>query len=165
MPATLALVRIDDRLIHGQVAIGWVKASQPDILVVANDAVAADPVQQSLMEMAAPAQLGVIICPVAEVVELSQGGRCTGKRLLILFSTVQDVLSAVEAGLPLKALNIGGMRFQPGKEQVLKAVALNEADKEAFRQLLARGVKATVQMVPTDEALDIRRWVEARPVG
>lgn len=157
MSATLVLVRIDDRLIHGQVAVGWVKATSPEVIVVANDAVAADALQRNLMELATPQNLQVAICRIEEAVGLCSGERLAGRRVLVLFSTPQDVLRAVTAGLKLDRLNVGGMRFKPGKRQVLKAVSLDEEDVRVFRDLLARGIQTTVQMVPTDEALDIEK--------
>jgi mannose/fructose/sorbose-specific phosphotransferase system IIB component len=161
MPATLVLVRIDDRLIHGQVAVGWVKATTPEVIVVANDAVAADALQRNLMELATPQSLQVAICRVEEAVGLCQGPRLAGKRVLVLFATPQDVLRAVTAGLKLARLNVGGMRFKPGKRQVLKAVSLDEEDVKTFRALQAQGIQVTVQMVPTDEPVEIEKVLAA----
>lgn len=163
MPAIPVLVRIDDRLIHGQVAIGWVKAVAPDVIVVANDAVAADSLQRNLMELATPSNLQVVICRVSELAALCAGPALAGKRILVLFSTPQDALRVAESGLVFSALNVGGMRFKPGKRQVMKAVSIDDADVETFRALQARGVKATVQMVPTDEPVDIAKVLTAQP--
>lgn len=159
MATRFVLVRIDDRLIHGQVAIGWVKATSPSHLVVANDAVADDPLQRSLMEMAAPPSLQVHLCRVAELPAVLASPDLQEQRLLVLFATPRDALRAVEAGLAVKEINVGGMRFQTGKRQVLKAVSIDQQDAECFRKLLARNVRVTVQMVPTDEPLDIAAYL------
>jgi mannose/fructose/sorbose-specific phosphotransferase system IIB component len=159
MGANLVLVRIDDRLIHGQVAVGWVKATTPDTIVVANDAVAKDAMQRSLMELACPQTLSVKICRVDEVALLLHGPSLDKKRVLLLFASPQDVLAALETGLKFSELNIGGMRFAPGKQQVLKAVSLNESDRQALRQLKQAGLHITMQMVPTDEKLEIDSFV------
>jgi mannose/fructose/sorbose-specific phosphotransferase system IIB component len=160
MAATLVLVRIDDRLIHGQVAIGWVKATSPDTIVVANDAVASDSLQRNLMELATPPHLQVAICRVDECAALCNGPQFAAKRVLVLFSSPQDVLRAVEAGLDLHQLNVGGMRFKPGKRQILKAVSIDDQDVAVFRDLAQRGIKITVQMVPTDEPVEISKYLE-----
>lgn len=161
MAATLVLVRIDDRLIHGQVVIGWVKATSPDTIVVANDAAAADTLQRSLMELATPSNLQVAICRVDEVASLCGSPQMNGRRLLVLFSTPQDVLRAVTGGLDVRRLNVGGMRFKPGKRQILKAVSIDGQDEAVFRDLAARGVHTTVQMVPTDEPTEIGKYLTA----
>jgi mannose/fructose/sorbose-specific phosphotransferase system IIB component len=157
MEKNLVLVRIDDRLIHGQVAVGWVKATTPNLLLVANDTVAADPLQRSLMELAAPPDVEVRVATVPEAVELCHGPETKEQRILLLFSTPQDVLRAVEGGLALRQLNVGGMRYLPGKRQILKAVSIDDQDAACFRELVTRGIHVTVQMVPTDEPVDIAK--------
>jgi PTS system mannose-specific IIB component len=159
MTSQLGLVRIDDRLIHGQVAIGWVKTMKSQHLVVANDAVAEDPMQVCLMEMATPPGLGITICPVAEAGLVGSREEVNGKRILMLFSSPGDVCRAVENGLFLKELNIGGLRYSPGKKQITKAVAIDEHDAEHFRKLLGYKVKIQIQMLPTDEPVDIRKYI------
>jgi mannose/fructose/sorbose-specific phosphotransferase system IIB component len=161
MPALPILVRIDDRLIHGQVAVGWVKAISPTHIVVANDAVVQDPLQKNLMELATPSTLQLRIVPVREVARLMVDPTLDHARLLVLFCSPQDVQRAVDSGFPITQLNVGGMRFQPGKQQVLKSISLDAADVACFQNLLARGIKITVQMVPTDEQIEIQRILVA----
>ncbi|MCK5218767.1 PTS sugar transporter subunit IIB [bacterium] len=159
MTSQLRLVRIDDRLIHGQVAIGWVKTIKIQHLVVADDAVAKDSMQICLMEMATPPGLGITICPVAEAGSVCNREEVDGKRILMLFSSSGDVCRAVENGLFLKELNIGGMRYSPGKKQITKAVAIDEHDAEHFRKLLGYKVKIQIQMLPMDEPVDIQKYI------
>jgi mannose/fructose/sorbose-specific phosphotransferase system IIB component len=159
MAAELVLVRIDDRLIHGQVVVGWAKVVTPDFIVVANDAVAADSLQRSLMELATPSHLGVVICAVGEAAAACRRPPLEGKRALLLFSTPQDLLRAVESGLPVARADVGGMRFSPGKRQVLRAVSLDDADEACFHALLKKGIQLSVRMVPTDEGVDIRKFL------
>jgi mannose/fructose/sorbose-specific phosphotransferase system IIB component len=159
MAVNIVLARIDDRLIHGQVAIGWVKAVQPQQLIVANDAAADDPMQRTLMEMAAPPQVGLSLCQVKELPALLSQEALQGKRLLVLFATVRDALNAIENGLKIKELNIGGMRFSSGKKQIMKAVAIDDLDREYFRKIIAHGVHASIQMVSTDEPVGIEKFL------
>ncbi|MBN1596032.1 PTS sugar transporter subunit IIB [candidate division FCPU426 bacterium] len=159
MAVDFVLVRIDDRLIHGQVAVGWVKAVSPTMLMVANDAVVKDPLQKSLMEMAAAPSLKVKICGVREAAELCAEKELQTGRIMLLFSSPEDTLRAVEAGLPLKKLNVGGMRYSPGKRQIMKAIAISQEDSAYFKALLARGIRVTIQMVPTDEPVNIGKYL------
>lgn len=161
MPVNLILARVDDRLIHGQVAIGWVKATATEQIIVANDKVAGDALQRSLMELAAPPVLGVTICRVDELAEVLRNPGLDGKRTIVLFATPQDVLAAVDRGVKLSQLNVGGMRFQPGKQQIMKSISLDENDIDCFRRLMGKSIKIQVQMVPTDEAVDISKFITA----
>jgi PTS system mannose-specific IIB component len=160
MAANMVLVRIDDRLIHGQVAIGWVKAISPEWIVVANDNVAEDAIQRTLMEMAAPPNLGVTLCHVSEVAEICASPEMSGKRILLLFSSTQDALTAVESGLPVKEIDVGGLRYSPGKRQIMKAVAVDDKDLEDFQALMHHGIHVVIQMVPTDEPVDMRKYIK-----
>jgi PTS system mannose-specific IIB component len=78
---------------------------------------------------------------------------------MLLFSNSEDVLQAVELGLPIKELNIGGMRFQEGRERLTKALSVTPAEKFAFQKLLADGVDISVQMVPNDERIDLKEVI------
>lgn len=161
MAAILVLTRIDDRLIHGQVAVGWAKTTKPEVLLVADDQVEQDQLRQTLMEMASTPGARVLICRVEETAKVCARPELDGKRTLLLFSSPQDVCRAVDAGLRLQELNVGGLRYSPGKRQILKAIAVDEADLQAFRTLVRQGVRITVQMVPTDDPVDIRKYFTA----
>ncbi|MCK5242625.1 PTS sugar transporter subunit IIB [bacterium] len=159
MPAELVLVRIDDRLIHGQVAVGWVKATSPDFIIVADDTVAKDTLQKTLMKMAATAAFGVKICKVEALAALMQSAELSGKRLLLLFSSSQDVVRAMQSGVKLTKLNVGGLRYCPGKQQIMKAIAINQDDVRNFQEINRQGVRVSIQMVPTDEPVDIMKYL------
>jgi mannose/fructose/sorbose-specific phosphotransferase system IIB component len=159
MASEIVLVRIDDRLIHGQVVVGWVKALAATRIIVANDQVADDSLQCCLLEMAAPAPLQVTICPIAEVRQNLTATAAKNERIIILFSSPLDVRRAVELGVQMPQINVGGMRFNQGKKQILKAISVDNEDIQNFRYLLDQGLAITVQMVPTDEKQDIRKFI------
>ncbi len=159
MAADLVLVRIDDRLIHGQVAVGWAKVVTPDFIAVANDVVAGDTLQRSLMELATPSHLGVHICRVEDIAEACRKAPLDGKRVLLLFSTPQDVLRAVESGLAVTRVDVGGMRFSPGKRQIMRAVSIDDQDVACFQALLAHNIKVSIRMVPTDDDVDMAKYL------
>jgi PTS system mannose-specific IIB component len=146
----LVLARVDDRLIHGQVVVGWARALEADCLVVANDAVAADPMQRQLLPMAVPPQIKVGIYRVAEAVEALKGGKYESRRVILLFASLADALAYAQAGGPLERLNLGGIRLSPGRQQLRTAVALAPADVDAARALIALGARLDIQMVPGD---------------
>jgi PTS system mannose-specific IIB component len=151
----LVLARLDDRLIHGQVVVGWVKHVRADCIIVANDAIAGDLMQCSLLPMAVPSEIRVEICPLADLPHDLDAGTWAGRRVLLLFASTEDVLRYLVLGGNLRALNVGGLRFSPGKIQVLNAISLGPRDVEVFRELGRRGLRMEVQMVPSDAPLDI----------
>jgi mannose PTS system EIIAB component len=160
MSAEFVLVRIDDRLIHGQVAVGWAKVTTPDFIIVADDTVVNDTMQTTLMEMAATPAFGVKICEVTALVNLVQTVEFKNKKLLLLFSSPQDVVRALQAGLEISKLNVGGMRYCPGKRQIMQAVAINQDDIQSFEEINRQGISILIQMVPTDEPVDIMKYLK-----
>lgn len=75
---------------------------------------------------------------------------------MLLFSTSEDVLKAVEAGVPIDELNVGGMRYQEGREKLSRALSVTPSEKSAFQQLLDKGIPIFIQMVPNDERVDLK---------
>ena len=151
----IQLIRIDDRLIHGQVVVGWVKALGIERLVVVNDAIARNSMQKTLMEMAVPSGLKVSFYTIDEAVQNCRPSESREKSLL-LFSSPADVLEFSRKGAPLSTVNVGGMHYCEGKSQVSKTVCVNEGDISAFQELKKRGVELEVRAVPGDlrESLD-----------
>jgi mannose/fructose/sorbose-specific phosphotransferase system IIB component len=159
----IVLARIDDRLIHGQVAVGWVRHLQADCIVVANDAIAADPMQRALLPMAVPPEIEVGIYKVADAAKRLAAGAHKGRKIILLFGTPVDVLAYLTLGGKLEALNVGGMRFAPGRIQVLQAVSVGPAEIKAFHALHRLGLPMAVQMVPTDPMQEVMRFLPEEP--
>jgi len=151
----IQLVRIDDRLIHGQVVVGWVKALGIDRLVVVNDAIAGNNMQKTLMEMAVPTGLKVSFYTVQAAVA-AVGDSHDKTKSLLLFSNPVDVLSFLKSSGPLTSVNVGGMHFCEGKRQVCRTICVNDDEVEAFKALRDMGVELEVRAVPGDlkESLD-----------
>jgi mannose/fructose/N-acetylgalactosamine-specific phosphotransferase system component IIB len=146
----LVLARVDDRLIHGQVVVGWARALEADCLIVANDAVAADPMQRQLLPMAVPPQIKVGIYRVRDAAEALQQGKYEGRRIILLLASLGDALLFSQAGAWLQSLNVGGIRQAPGRQPLRTAVALSQTDVDAARALMAGGAVLSIQMVPGD---------------
>lgn len=154
MPIKLA--RIDDRLIHGQVTVGWTRLLGIDRILVVSDKVAKDPIQQAVLGMAAPHGVKVSPVTVADAIcKLTTTDLVAKSSLMLIFTNPTDVLALVNAGVEIQEVNIGGMQFKTGKTQVTKAVSVDAADVSAFKELHDRGIKLSVQMVPADKPTDL----------
>jgi len=151
MPNIL-ITRIDNRLIHGQVGVTWVNHLGANLILVANDQVANDPVQQSLMEMVVPDAIATRFFTVQKTIDVIHKAS-ESQHIFIVCKTPQDVLRLVEGGVTIKKVNIGNMHFSKGKTQISSTVSLDENDKATFRKLNALGVQLEIRRVP-DEAVD-----------
>ena len=151
---SIALVRIDDRLIHGQVVIGWIPHLKAQAVVVACDAAAADATQTMLMEMAMPEDVALLVLPVEQAARrLADGG--DARRALALAPGPQEALRLLELGVKCAAVNVGGLHYTAGRVQLGKAIFLGDADRKALRAISRRGVALEGRALPGDAALDI----------
>ena len=152
MPNIL-LTRIDNRLIHGQVAVTWSNHVGANLIVVANDEVAKDPLQQSLMDMAVPG-METRYFTIQETID-KIGLASEEQKIALIVKTPQDVLELVKGGVPIRKVNIGNMHYSEGKEQLTSTVAVDEEDKKAFRELHRLGVQLEIRRVPSEKGKNI----------
>jgi PTS system mannose-specific IIB component len=103
------------------------------------------------MEISVPEGLKVVIGTVAEVCERLRSHALDRERAILLFSGPRDVVRFMQSGGACAVVNIGGMRFVPGKRKVLDVLAVDDADVEAFREILRQGTRVEVQTVPTEK--------------
>lgn len=145
------LARIDSRLLHGQVATAWTKTTQPTRIIVVSDAVAKDDLRKNLIKQAAPPGVKAHVVPIDHMIKLAKDDQhFGGQRALLLFENPQDVLKAVEGGVPLKTINVGSMAHSIGKVQPNKVLAFNQADIDTFNKLKQAGLNFDVRKVPSD---------------
>lgn len=142
------LVRIDNRLIHGQIIETWVPHVGAQVVVVVNDELAADEMQQQIMSLAIPGNVQCEFLSVDNFADkyaqsLPAGG-------IILFHNCPDAKRAFDKGAPFDILNIGNVHYSPGKKQVSPSVALSDEDESALRQLSKKGVELDFRCVPND---------------
>ncbi len=152
---SLVLARVDDRLIHGQVVVGWVRALEANVIVVADDVVAADPMQKMILPLAVPPQIQVEILPVHEAARRLKAGEFEAQRVVLLFSSLTSALVFVKAGGHLSDLNVGGLRQSPGRLPISVSVAVGPEDVTCVRALDALGVVIELRMLPADEPLPL----------
>lgn len=150
----IVLSRIDERLVHGQVGVQWVGFANANIIVVANDEVAADQIQQNLMEMVLAEGIAIRFWTVQKTIDTIHKA-ADRQRILLVCRTPKDFRQLVEGGIPVTQINVGNMHYAEGKTQIAKTVSVDAEDIEEFRQLKALGVTCTVQGVPTESATDL----------
>ncbi|MGX7025026.1 mannose/fructose/sorbose PTS transporter subunit IIA [Vagococcus hydrophili] len=145
------LARIDTRLLHGQVATVWTKTTGPTRIIVVSDVVANDDLRKKLIQQAAPPGVKAHVVPIDQMIKISKDDQhFGGQKALLLFETPQDVLKAVEGGVPIATVNVGSMAHSPGKVQPNKVLAFNQDDIDTFTKLKDAGVAFDVRKVPSD---------------
>ncbi|EQK43919.1 MAG: PTS N-acetylgalactosamine transporter subunit IIB [Paraclostridium bifermentans] len=150
----IVLTRIDNRLIHGQVATMWSSSVGANLLLVANDEVSKNEFRQGLMDMAAPSFAQTRYFSIEKTINIINRAS-ESQHIAIICETPQDVLKLVEGGVPIKKVNIGNMHMAQGKRQVSKAVCVDDSDVDAFKKLKALGVELEIRRVPSESAESI----------
>ncbi len=152
----IVLTRIDNRLIHGQVATQWCSSVDANLILVANDQVAGDKMRQGLMDMAAPAGVATRYFTIQKTIDVIHKAS-PRQKIFIICETPQDVVRLVEGGVPIKKVNIGNMHMAEGKRQVATSVAVDDDDVAAFRRLQELGVELEIQRVPSIPPEDLSK--------
>ena len=140
--------RIDNRLIHGQVATQWTSTIGANLILVANDNVASNQMRQKLMDMAAPQGVATRYFSVQKTIDVIHKAAAR-QHIFLIVENPEDALRLVKGGVPIKKLNIGNMHMSEGKRQVATSVAVNDEDVAAFRALQDAGVELSIQRVPS----------------
>lgn len=149
----IVLARIDNRLIHGQVATQWTGSVGANLILVANDEVASNTMRQHLMDMAAPQGVATRYFSLQKTIDVIHKAAAR-QHIFLVLETPEDALKLIEGGVPIKVLNIGNMHMSEGKRQVATSVAVDDADVAAFKKLVDLGVKLSIQRVPTTAVED-----------
>ena len=152
----ILLTRIDNRLIHGQVATQWNSTLGANLILVANDDVAGNKMRQSLMNMAAPTGVATRFFSLQKTIEVIHKAS-PKQHIFLVAENPSDVLTLVKGGVPIRKVNIGNMHMSEGKRQVATSVAVDDADVAAFKELQDLGVELEIRRVPSTPAEDINK--------
>jgi PTS system mannose-specific IIB component/fructoselysine and glucoselysine-specific PTS system IIB component len=144
---TLALYRIDDRLIHGQVVVGWGQPLDIEFIVLVDDMVATSDWEQELYRMGVPPEMEVYFHTANDAVAAIPKYRADSRHGILLTGDIPTMQTLVDnAGVD--AVNIGGIHSRDGRVQRLRYVFLSPDEERQLRDLAARGAKVTAQDVP-----------------
>ena len=154
---------MDDRLIHGQVTVGWRQHLQYSEIWVVDDHVCADPYLRDALCLAAPPGVQVCVYRVDEAAsQWASVVRHPSTAVLLLLRSPQVALALIEEGVALDRLNVGNLAAQPGSVRAFKSISLTRAQVDALDDLAGRGVCITFQLTPEDAQADwqvVRRRV------
>lgn len=147
-------VRIDERLIHGQVAGIWAPSLHTQRIIVINDEAAADSLQKSSLRMAAPTSMRLSVLPVESAAKNIRSGKYGKQRLFLVFKNPTDVLRYLKAGGKLTHVNVGNMSYKEGSKDITKSIKVLEEEIDVFESIAAMDINVTAQLVPNDPVVD-----------
>ena len=152
MTPSVALLRVDNRLVHGQVLEAWLPALDAHGILVADDEAAGNVLARSAMSLAIPPKVKFEVLRVSAAAEvLKPGGKGPqAERTLVLLRDVRDAVALHEKGVPIPQLNLGNVHFGAGRRQVSPSVFLDAGEISALESLAAEGTRVEIRAVPSE---------------
>lgn len=158
---TIALTRVDFRLIHGQVVTQWVRRLDIDRIDVIDNALSKEPFMKNILSMAAPKGIKVNIISINEALKKQKKNLYSDSttNYLLLFKTVQQLYESIENGLNLSEIQIGGLGGGPDRKAVSNAITLNEEDANWLIKIQEKGTKVYLQTTPDYPSMTLNEAV------
>lgn len=153
-------VRIDDRLLHGQVCAFWTNTLKLTRIMVANDEVAVDEMQKSVLRMAAPVGIRTSLISIERAAANIMAHKYKGQRVLLIIKGPEDALRLLDLGLPIQQINVGNMANRDKTIQYKKSISLTQKEYEQFMRLEHLGVYLTAQMVPEEPKTNLMNYLK-----
>ncbi len=153
---SLRLVRIDDRLIHGQVVAGWLRALGAQRIVIVDDATARDEFLREVLMLAAPQGVPVEVHDVADGAARLIVLAATPEPVIVLARMPRTVLALRHAGVPIETVDLGGMGAGPGRRRLHKTISISPDEIRELRELEQTGTRVEIQIVADDRPIPFR---------
>ncbi len=150
MNTATAFLRIDDRLVHGQVIVGWLPEVRPDRLIVVNDKICDDFMRQELMALSVPPEIDLQFYSTAEI----EAGKVSETSFILVVSP-KDAWACLEKGIRPARFNVGGMHSRDNKEEIFEALHLDNEDRKYFEKILESGIEPVFQPTPQNEPVPL----------
>lgn len=144
-------VRIDNRLVHGQIIESWIPYTGADAIVVANDDLATDILRQEIMSLAIPQSMLTQFLTIEQLpAALKRWSPAERADAIVLFSSCPDAKRAFETGFVFDSLNVGNLHYGPGKRQLSPSIAVSDEDESCLRYFAGLGIDLDFRCVPND---------------
>lgn len=154
-------VRIDGRLVHGQVANLWTPKLQVDRIIVIDEAASTDDIQKSGLRMATPMTTRLSVLDYKVAADHIKNERYGKQRVFLVAKKPQEYLKLLDEGVELVSINVGTMSQTPTTKAVTKQINVEQEDIEVFDKIAEKGVELTAQLTPSDESHDFMKLLAA----
>ncbi|MDR2975994.1 MAG: PTS sugar transporter subunit IIB [Streptococcaceae bacterium] len=147
-------VRLDERMIHGQVATLWSGNLGATRIMIADDAVAKNEIEKASLKTAVPGGVKLSILKVETAAARIQAGNYIGQKVFLIVPKLSDLFELIDAGVPIEAFNLGNLSLKPGIEgvRITKSCYLTQDQLDRCLALEKEGIRITAQMVPMEQA-------------
>jgi len=153
----IKFVRVDDRLIHGQIVQAWLPVLKIQEIAVVSDEIQDDKTRKSLMRLSVPQNYQLKIFNRKDAVDYLKED--TDKSIMVLCNNTDEARSLAENGIEIKDINIGGMHYANGKTEIIKNIFTDEKDNKNLKFFVNKNTDIDTRIVPTEERKDIKKFL------
>lgn len=157
----LKIVRLDDRLVHGQLINNWCTYENITEIIVVNKEVAENDIRKTFIELSVPEDVKIIFCDACKALELYEE-ECEYEDVIMVFGNPFEILEFIEAGGKIRTLNIGGMSFKKDKKKIDTNLYLDDEELEALNKIANFNVEIEIRILPTDKKTDFFNTLKIR---
>ncbi|WP_128773608.1 PTS system mannose/fructose/N-acetylgalactosamine-transporter subunit IIB [Actinomyces oricola] len=151
----IKLMRIDSRLVHGQVANNWAGTLGAEAVLAVSDGAASDELRKTLLLQTGGGKIKVHVLGVEKAARVFKNPKYANLKAVIVVETPADIVRLLDLGVDVKEVNVGGMTFKQGTKQLSQAVYVSDEDVEAFKEIDKRGITQYIQQVPSTGRSDL----------
>ena len=147
----IKLLRVDHRLLHGQVAFSWTQELGVDCILIANDDVPNNEIRKTAMKLAKPQGVKLVIKNISDSIKALKSGVTDKYKLFIVVESVADAYSLATAYPQIDHINLGGTKPADGTKQISKAINVTNEDESKLKELVNQGCEIEIRQVPNDK--------------
>lgn len=151
----IRLARVDDRLIHGQITTVWSKRTNVVRIIVIDDKVSQDTLRKTLLEQAAPPGVQVHVLSLERFLKIYANPKYETDRVLLIFENIATAYEAINKGVKIEELNIGGVSYNNSRTTISSAVSLTQEEADMLKDLVKRNITLDSRVVATDAREDM----------
>lgn len=153
-------VRIDERLIHEQVATMWTNTIKATRIMIVDDGVVKSDIEKTALKTAVPSGVKLSILTTQGAIKNILAEKYVGQKVFLIVKNPRVLKELVDGGVTLPQINVGNMSTKKDSKQIKKSVSVTEEDLENFDYFVKKGIKLTAQMVPSEEAVPFQNLLK-----
>lgn len=148
----IKLLRVDHRLLHGQVAMAWTQSLDSDCILIANDAVVNDNIRKTTMKLAKPNGVKLVMKNIEDSIAALNAGVTDKYKLFIVVESIEDAYRLAKGCAGIRSINLGGCK---PKEDIVKTIPVTARDEEMLKELLNDGIEIEIRQVPGEQKVKV----------
>lgn len=154
-------IRVDHRLLHGQVIYSWLKAVECDTIFVINDDVANNEARKNALRMVKPADKKLVMKSVDDAIKAIESGVTDKYKMFVVFSNIDDLTKFVLSVKDIESVNLGGTLSTKDSKMYFPQINLEDKDVESLKKIIEKGIEVECRLVPSDTKIVVnKKWEE-----